>query len=179
MKSLKFIIATALSSVSIMFSGAANSGALDAIGSFYIPNATLHIEQEIRCLAKNIFHEAGAEPYEGKVAVAMVTVNRAKSPAFKADTVCGVVKQKDVVRGKTVCQFSWYCTPKAKAVVPINTKGYQDSLKAAKKVLLEGYEITRLKHAVNFHTIHVSPNWRGVVKIDRIGNHIFYKSARQ
>jgi spore germination cell wall hydrolase CwlJ-like protein len=30
-------------------------------------------EHQLGCLAKNIYHEAGSEPFEGKAAVAIVT----------------------------------------------------------------------------------------------------------
>ena len=33
-------------------------------------------ERQLGCLAKNIYHEAGSEPFEGKAAVAQVTLNR-------------------------------------------------------------------------------------------------------
>ena len=36
-------------------------------------------ERQLDCLAKNIYHEAAGEPFEGKVAVAQVTMNRAES----------------------------------------------------------------------------------------------------
>ena len=36
-------------------------------------------ELQLECLAKNIYYEAGGEPFEGKVAVAQVTLNRAES----------------------------------------------------------------------------------------------------
>ena len=36
-------------------------------------------ERQLGCLAKNIYHEAGGEPFEGKVAVAQVTINRTNS----------------------------------------------------------------------------------------------------
>ena len=45
-------------------------------------NYTKHDEE---CLAKNIYHEAGKEPFEGKVAVAQVTMNRAASGQFPED----------------------------------------------------------------------------------------------
>jgi len=34
-------------------------------------------DRQLTCLAKNIYHEAASEPFEGKVAVAQVTINRA------------------------------------------------------------------------------------------------------
>ena len=176
MKSIKTGLAVLLATVAILFSTPGKASVLDAIGSFYIPNSTLQLEQEVRCLARNIFYEAGAEPYKGKLAVGLVTVNRARSNKFKADTVCSVVKQKAVVRGKPVCQFSWYCSGKAYAEIPINTKGYQESLAAAKKILLHDYTMPGFRNAFNFHAVTASPSWRhDKTIVERIGNHIFYR----
>jgi Cell Wall Hydrolase len=95
-------------------------------------------DRDVDCLARNIFYEAGSESTEGKVAVGMVTINRAQDPRYPQN-VCGVVRQKTVstVQQKTttvktvkenflspprqvvetqttwvqkvVCQFSWTC----------------------------------------------------------------------
>ena len=46
-------------------------------------------EQQLDCLAINIYREAGYEPFEGKVAVAQVTLNRVQAGVFGKD-VCGV-----------------------------------------------------------------------------------------
>ena len=64
-------------------------------------------EQQLDCLAMNIYREAGHESFEGKVAVAQVTMNRVAHPAFPKD-VCGVVYQKNKVMERVVCQFSWH-----------------------------------------------------------------------
>ena len=52
--------------------------------------------KQLECLARNIYFEAGGEPFEGKVAVAQVTINRANSGQFPND-ICRVVYQKNVV----------------------------------------------------------------------------------
>ena len=93
------------------------------------------VEKQLQCLAYNIYWEAASEPFEGKVAVAQVTVNRVMSGRFP-DTVCGVVHQKTTLYNKVVCQFSWLCESnyKTKAVHP---KMYQESEEVAKMVLLE------------------------------------------
>ena len=64
--------------------------------------------KQLDCLTRNIYWEAASEPFEGKVAVAQVTLNRVESGKF-ANTVCGVVYQKNVFYEKVVCQFSWFC----------------------------------------------------------------------
>ena len=134
------------------------------------------LESEIRCLAKNIYYEAGNESFDGKLAVAQVSVNRMRSGKFP-DTICGVVKQKTHWQGRTVCQFSWFCTAKGRAPAPINSENYQESLEIAKRVLLEGLGLRQLKDALYFHATHVTPNW-GKPKVAKIGNHIFYRDHK-
>ena len=58
-------------------------------------------ERQLECLAMNIYREAGHENFEGKVAVAQVTMNRASHPSFPKD-VCGVVYQKSVVIDRVI-----------------------------------------------------------------------------
>lgn len=129
-------------------------------------------ERQLECLAMNIYREAGHENFEGKVAVAQVTMNRAAHPAFPKD-VCAVVYQKSVIMDRVICQFSWYCdgSPKNK---PTNTVAYNESMAVAKKVLLEGFRLDVMKEALYYHANYVNPRWQ-LEKIGSIGNHIFYK----
>ena len=129
-------------------------------------------EKQLDCLAMNIYREAGYEPFEGKVAVAQVTLNRVKSGKF-ADDVCGVIYQKTVFMEKVVCQFSWYCDSTVKAR-PINSAAYDESMAVAKKVLLEGFKLDIVKDALYYHADYVNPRW-GFEKIGKIGQHVFYK----
>jgi len=129
-------------------------------------------ERQLECLAMNIYREAGHENFEGKVAVAQVTMNRASHPSFPKD-VCGVVYQKSVFIDKVVCQFSWYCDTSHKAR-PVNPAAYNESMAVAKKVLLEGFRLDVMKEALYYHANYVNPRWN-LEKIGSIGNHIFYK----
>jgi spore germination cell wall hydrolase CwlJ-like protein len=129
-------------------------------------------ERQLDCLARNIYHEAGHEPFEGKVAVAQVTMNRAADSRFPSD-VCGVVFQKNVFMEKVVCQFSWYCDSAVK-LRPVNGPAYKESYEVAKKVLLEGFRLDILKNAMYYHADYVNPRW-GKPKIGQIGRHIFYR----
>lgn len=129
-------------------------------------------EQQLDCLAINIYREAGYEPFEGKVAVAQVTMNRVSAGNFGND-VCGVVYQKSVIMDKVVCQFSWYCDS-AHKTRPVNQAAYKESYEVAKKVLLEGFRLSVLKDALYYHANYVNPRWP-LEKIGQIGNHIFYK----
>ena len=129
-------------------------------------------QKQLDCLARNIYHEAGYEPFEGKVAVAQVTINRAESGAFPSD-ICQVVYQKNVVYEKVLCQFSWYCDS-ASLKKPMNGAIYTESMEVAKKVLLEGFRIDSVKQALYYHADYVNPKW-GREKVAKIGRHIFYR----
>jgi len=129
-------------------------------------------EKQLDCLAINIYREAGYESFEGKVAVAQVTMNRVASGKFSND-VCGVVYQKNVVMERVVCQFSWYCDSTHRNR-PINKEAYNESYEVAKKVLLEGFRLDVLKDALFYHATYVNPRWN-LEKIGTIGQHIFYR----
>ena len=129
-------------------------------------------EQQLECLAINIYREAGHEPFEGKVAVAQVTMNRVVDGRFGKD-VCGVVYQKNVVMERVICQFSWACDSVHRNR-PINKPAYTESYEVAKKVLLEGFRLDVLKEALYYHADYVNPRWK-LDKIGKIGAHIFYK----
>lgn len=129
-------------------------------------------ERQLVCLARNIYYEAGNEPFEGKVAVAQVTLNRMESGVFPND-VCKVVYQKNTIYEKTVCQFSWYCD-RAAVVRPIHREVYNESMEVAKKVLLEGFRLPSLVDAMYYHADYVNPGWKKT-KIAKVGRHIFYK----
>jgi spore germination cell wall hydrolase CwlJ-like protein len=129
-------------------------------------------EQQLDCLAKNIYHEAGSESFEGKVAVAQVTMNRAANAGFPND-ICKVVYQKNIVYSKVICQFSWYCETSTKTR-PIHQSAYKESYEVAKKVLLEGFRLAGLTDALYYHATYVSPGWKRQ-QVAKIGNHIFYR----
>jgi spore germination cell wall hydrolase CwlJ-like protein len=129
-------------------------------------------QTQLDCLARNIYHEAGYEPFEGKVAVAQVTINRAESGEFPSD-ICRVVYQKNIVYERVLCQFSWYCDS-ASAKKPMNGPVYTESMEVAKKVLLEGFRIDGVKGALYYHADYINPGWRRE-RVTKIGHHIFYK----
>lgn len=128
-------------------------------------------QKQLDCLARNIYHEAGYEPFEGKVAVAQVTINRTESGQFPSD-ICQVVYQKNIVYEKVLCQFSWYCDS-ASLKKPMNGPVYTESMEVAKKVLLEGFRLPSVKTALYFHGDYVNPKW-GKKPVAKIGRHIFY-----
>jgi spore germination cell wall hydrolase CwlJ-like protein len=136
-------------------------------------NVTVQMrERQLGCLAKNIYHEAGHEPFEGKVAVAQVTMNRSESGKFP-DDICRVIFQKNIIYEKIICEFSWVCDREI-SFKPVNKVAYDESMEVAKKVLLEGFRLPSLKEAMFFHGDYIKPGWNRT-RIAQIGHHIFYK----
>ncbi len=130
-------------------------------------------ERQLGCLARNIYHEAGSEPFEGKVAVAQVTINRANSDGLFPGDICKVVYQKNLFYDKVLCQFSWVCDRQSK-FSPKHPDIYDESMEVAKKVLLEGFRLPSLTQALYFHADYINPGWKRE-RVAKIGRHIFYK----
>ena len=131
---------------------------------------TKDAQKQVDCLADNIYYEAGYEPEDGKVAVALVTLNRLQDPRFPKD-ICGVVKQKT----KSTCQFSWFCESK-KPVTSDRAKEIYDQARIVALHVYVNYEklpdIT--DGALFYHADYVNPRWK-LEKTTTIGRHIFYK----
>lgn len=125
----------------------------------------------LRCLALNIYHEARSEPESGRLAVAAVTLNRVRSPAYP-DSVCGVVRQGGERLHR--CQFSWWCD--GKSDVPTESRAWDQALRLARRSLL-GLEEDPTGGATHYHATYVRPRWASVFEdTARIGQHIFYRS---
>ena len=133
----------------------------------------MEFKKEMNCLAENIYYEAATESFEGKLAVAQVTLNRANSGKFSS-SVCGVVHQKDKINGVTTCQFSWTCMKEKLSIR--NKYAWEESLIVARKALTEpvAHELLYLKKAMFYHANYVNPGWNLPV-VSKIGNHIFYR----
>ena len=125
--------------------------------------------QQVECLAKNIYYESASEAYEGKLAVAQVTLNRVNSPQYPHD-VCSVVYQKT----QGTCQFSWTCNNVDTLVK--NKYQWEESLLIAKRALTQPvlHDIIAKTNALYYHAVYVNPGWNKTKVVARIGNHIFY-----
>ena len=132
----------------------------------------VEVEKSLDCLAMNVYREAGHEPFEGKVAVAQVTLNRVNSNKFPRD-VCAVVYQKTRFTERVICQFSWYCDSKHRNR-PVDDEAYEESYRVAKMVFLEDFRLESIRNALYYHADYVDPNWK-LKRIAKIGTHIFYE----
>ena len=119
-------------------------------------------EEELLLLQKIVMAEAEGEPYQGKVAVANVVLNRLRSANFP-DTITKVIYQKS--------QFSPVANGRLKRVKPNEDtiKAVNDALSGVKAVPDDTYFFLSLKLAQDL-TVHHSQEY-----VKTIGNHTFYK----
>jgi len=146
-------------------------------------------DKDVECLARNIFYESGAEPTEGKIAVGIVTINRAQDPRF-GKSVCEVVKARtvvtktrevkktevvhvgyfgrpetvtkttEVVQQVPVCQFSWVCAGYARKPKSDDER-WVESKQIAEGIAQGQYTEYRTKYgsAMYFHASGIRPSW--------------------
>jgi spore germination cell wall hydrolase CwlJ-like protein len=121
-----------------------------------------YTQQDIVCLAKNIYFESRGEPMTGKLHVAKVTLNRANHDTLFDKTVCKVVYANK--------QFSW---TDQKLKVKDGIAWREAQLLA--KGILQGYILIPTTNALYFHAKDIKPKWAKTKTIvAKIGNHIFY-----
>ena len=126
-----------------------------------------YTEQEVKCLADNIYFEARNQSVLGQNAVAWVTMNRVKHKRWP-DSVCQVVWQRK--------QFSW--THDGKSDNPKNKLAYSIAVLIAKDTLREarnnGKDLS--KGALYYHADYVNPFWNeSLNQVAVVDRHIFYK----
>lgn len=126
--------------------------------------------QDLQCMAENIYREAAKESPAGKMAVGYVVLNRMSSKLFPK-SVCGVVYQEQ----GNVCQFSWACDANR---TPINmaSAAWKQSVDIAYVLLSvdkkEQMDITG--GAMYFHQKDLKTGWK-LTPVATIDGHIFYK----
>ena len=138
-------------------------------------SVSTHLQNELRCLALNIYFEARSEPESGQRAVGHVVMNRVAHPKYP-DSACKVVQQG----GEKVlnrCQFSWWCDGQSDR--PMNQEAWVKSLRLAWKVYFGVLEDTT-GGALWYHATYVTPYWSdSLLKGNRIGQHVFYLENRK
>ena len=135
--------------------------------------------QELKCLARNIYFEANNQSIKGQLAVGLVTLNRVNDSRFP-NSICSVVHQAkrdsagNPIRNK--CQFSWYCDSKSDKMPSKDNESVALAYKLATYLLVTEAPLDVTKGAIFFHTNYVSPSWaKKKGKTVVIGDHIFYK----
>jgi spore germination cell wall hydrolase CwlJ-like protein len=135
----------------------------------------IQIEDEIFCLALNIYFEARSEEEVGQLAVGHVVMNRVADRHYPG-TACGVVRQGGEERLHR-CQFSWWCDGRSDE--PLNKKAWLRSIKLAIKVYF-GHSEDPTEGALWYHADYANPYWRDTLVLgNKIGQHIFYLKNKQ
>ena len=135
---------------------------------------------EMYCMAQNIYFEAGNQPLAGKIAVSQVVLNRVKHPSYP-NNICDVVYQakmrvnwkNEIVPIRNQCQFSWFCDGKSDD--PVDSQTWLSALHIARDVVQERYgDIT--EGSTHYHADSVYPYWAdSLYQTVIINNHTFYK----
>ena len=132
--------------------------------------------KELTCLAENIYHESANESDLGKIAVAMVVLNRVNSPDFP-NTICEVVHQPSRKPGSPrSCQFSWTCDGKPDKIR--DSEKFQ-AIKSLSRDILKSQDtiVDIVDGALYYHAVYVKPSWAKYFdRVARIDTHIFYKN---
>tara|TARA_R110000796_G_scaffold45937_6_gene111141 strand:+ start:29498 stop:30130 length:633 start_codon:yes stop_codon:yes gene_type:complete len=133
---------------------------------------------DLACLARNLYHESRSESDLGKLAVAMVVLNRVDSPLFP-DNICDVIYQpsRNPARPKS-CQFSWTCDGKSDDIKDM--KQYEAILTLSRDILRSRDSIVNvIDGSLYYHAVYVNPTWAKYFdKVARIDTHIFYKDKQ-
>jgi spore germination cell wall hydrolase CwlJ-like protein len=171
-----FYIGTCVSVAVIMFLSISVSNLYHLPSNISFNSLTPPVKKQIECLAENIYFEAGNEPESGKVAVALVTLNRVATGNY-ANTICDVVYQRTRNKeNKTVCQFSWTCQAKemANRLTIRQTPLYNSIRELSVRVYMNYGSIEDItRGATYYHADYVSPGWN-LPMSTKIGRHMFY-----
>lgn len=174
------MIKEALTALGIMMSSEANAEL-----AFPVPMEMMNMEDDITCLADNMYWEARNQSVKGMLAVGYVTMNRVSDDRYPWN-VCEVVEQGPVreswknkgefypVRNR--CQFSWYCDGKSDEIPEADAELYMLIKAMAFKIYFaqDGNDFTQ--GATHYHAYYVSPEWASTkTQTVTIGDHIFYR----
>tara|TARA_B100001094_G_scaffold131313_1_gene127154 strand:- start:31241 stop:31750 length:510 start_codon:yes stop_codon:yes gene_type:complete len=146
-------------------------------------HSNFYDNEQLLCIAKNIYWEARNQPFRGMVAVGQVTMNRVKDSRFP-DTPCEVVQQGPTKPSwkdpsikypvKHRCQFSWFCDGKSDVVPEYDIDIWEYVLAMSTKIAT-GYWADLTHGATHYHADYVTPSWaKSKQKTRVIGDHIFY-----
>ena len=130
-------------------------------------------DDDLQCLAENVYFEARGEPLAGQFAVAEVTLNRTHARNFPR-TICAVVHETrwDPVRRRHTADFSW---TELGALTPEDGAAWKQAMKVANATYDE-LSPSLVPEALYYHATSVRPDWaRSRRTVATIGNHIFYR----
>ena len=122
-------------------------------------------EEDVLCLAKNIYHEARGQDIDGQYAVGFVTMNRVNHADFP-NSVCEVVYEP--------YQFSWtHQGMRLDLSNKIDREAWENIVEVSIEIL-EETAYNNLYGVTHYHAVSVNPNW-GYQLVMQIDDHVFYK----
>ncbi|CAM1645738.1 cell wall hydrolase [Bartonella apis] len=128
--------------------------------------------KEQKCLAEAVYFESRGESIKGQAAVAQVVLNRVRNPAYPK-TICGVVYQN--TNWINHCQFSFACDGRKHRVTEMAQ--WTVAQQVARAVTAGQIWFPEVGSATHYHAVYVRPRWaRTMIKVDKIGLHIFYRT---
>lgn len=129
-------------------------------------NPRAFTQEEVACMAQNIYFEARNESLKGMIAVALVTLERVEDPRYPSD-VCSVVYDNK--------QFSWYWDGLPDR--PRNIPKYEEILLVADAVMSSDTALYDFTYgSTHYHADYVEPYWKDyMVYKAKIDTHIFYR----
>jgi spore germination cell wall hydrolase CwlJ-like protein len=152
-------------------------------------------QEEVNCLALNIYREANNQSVVGMIAVGRVVMNRVMDRRYPPDT-CSVIFEGPLVESwktrrntkladkdriyypkRDRCQFSWYCDGKRDELInKENNRAWKTAEDIAYQILAFDKWRGVLEGATHYHANYVSPSLSHKLKhIATIDDHIFYK----
>jgi len=133
-----------------------------------LPVEDQELQEDIYCGAQNIYFEAAAEPIEGMIAIADVTINRKKDTRWP-DSICNVVWQNK--------QFSWTHDGKSDDIPlesPYQIQLWSKVVYMFVIALLDEEDYS--KCGTHYHNKYIEPWWSDKMDVTIIiGNHKFLK----
>lgn len=137
-------------------------------------------QEQLECLAKNIYFEARNQSDEAMAAIGYATINRVASENFP-DTICDVVTQgpldgSDISKHR--CQFSWYCDGKAD-VAPVDDTYPEVFAWDRAQLIAELVYWNEIDDPTDgstyYHADYVEPFWIASFEFKTVvDNHLFY-----
>jgi spore germination cell wall hydrolase CwlJ-like protein len=127
-------------------------------------------QQQVHCLAQNMYFEAANQGEEGMAAVTDVVFNRLRDPKYPG-SVCEIITQHK--------QFSW--VEDGREHVMEDNSAASEAYRIAIQAWHDQPVHYKPKHqdftdgATRYHAWYVSPKWKNWVQSAHIGAHIFFK----
>ena len=143
--------------------------------------------EELKCMAENIYFEGRAEPMMGKIAIGGVVKQGPVRESWKTRQHKDLPKKDRIYYPiKNRCQFSWWCdgqkdivwaTYMNGEVIESNMTAWRDSIHVALFIMNGDYTNDPTAGAVFYYNPHIAnPSWGRIYEeTAMIGNHRFMK----